>query len=67
MRCYTKDSLKLHIREEHKQNIKDVATELRNQLTEQNVKLTIDCVGLLGAFLDECGVVPRLNNDEEKK
>jgi predicted kinase len=56
MTVYSKDTLKLNIKDKDKQNIKDVATRLVEQLENQKCKFTIDVAGLLNAFASECGV-----------
>lgn len=56
MRIYSKGNIKLVIPEERKEDVKDVAKELRDQVQLQDLKLPIDCAAMLNAFLAECGV-----------
>jgi len=55
-RVYSKGSLKLAIKDEHKQDIKDVATQLKQELYDQKIRFPIDVAALVYNFLVECGV-----------
>jgi hypothetical protein len=61
MRVYEKDSFDVVVKKrkynDHvEQDIKDVATALRKELKEYNIKLSIDTGALLYAFFKKCGV-----------
>ena len=57
-RVYSREAVEIIVKEQDKEDIKDVATALVEEIQKQNVKLSIDTAALFSNLMIACGYVP---------